>query len=195
MNKVFFTADTHFGQERALILSRRPFRSVKEMDDYMVDQWNGIIGPNDDVYHLGDFGDYSFRPKLNGNIHLILGNYDKDFTVVHRTDKKILKKMESYFIDIHTYTTLRIDDLNTDTENIIKDKVNILYLVHRPNDCIKDVSKVYNLFGHIHGRQKVKRYGIDVGVDANFFRPMSADDVVFYINAIVNGYYDDNVFE
>ena len=194
MNKVFFTADTHFGQERALILSKRPFRSVKEMDDYMVDQWNGIIGPNDDVYHLGDFGDYSFRPKLNGNIHLILGNYDKDFIDAHRTDKEILKMMKRYFIDIRTDTTLRIDDLNTDIESV-KDKVNTLYLVHRPNDCIKDKSTVFNLFGHIHGRQKVKRYGIDVGVDANFFRPMSADDVVFYINAIVNGYYDDNVFE
>lgn len=95
MNKVFFTADTHFGQERALILSKRPFRSVKEMDDYMVDQWNDTIGPNDDVYHLGDFGDYSFRPKLNGNIHLILGNYDKDFTDIYRIDKKYLKRWKA----------------------------------------------------------------------------------------------------
>ena len=194
MNKVFFTADTHFGQERALILSKRPFRSVKEMDDYMVDQWNGIIGPNDDVYHLGDFGDYSFRPKLNGNIHLILGNYDESFINTHKADIETLEMMKNYFIEIYSSNVLRIEYLNTNIENI-KDKVDTLYLVHRPNDCIKDVSKVYNLFGHIHGRQKVKRYGIDVGVDANFFRPMSADDVVFYINAIVNGYYDDNVFE
>lgn len=41
MNKVFFTADTHFGQERALTLSRRPFKSVKEMDEYMM--INGMI--------------------------------------------------------------------------------------------------------------------------------------------------------
>ena len=28
--KIFFTSDTHFGSERILSLSRRPFKTVKE---------------------------------------------------------------------------------------------------------------------------------------------------------------------
>lgn len=194
MNKVFFTADTHFGQERALTLSRRPFKSVKDMDEYMIEQWNDIVGPNDYVYHLGDFGDYSIRPRLNGNIHLILGNYDISFIDTIKADEEKLEMLKSYFIDIDNSAVLKIEDLNTNIENI-KDKVSTLYMVHKPIDCVRDISIAFNLFGHIHGRQKVKRYGIDVGVDANFFRPMSADDVVFYMNAIVNGYYDNNIYE
>ena len=36
----YFTADTHFGQERTLQLSRRPFVDVEEMDLTMVSNWN-----------------------------------------------------------------------------------------------------------------------------------------------------------
>lgn len=113
---------------------------------------------------------------------------------MNKADKEKLEMLKSYFIDIDNSAVLKIEDLNTNIESI-KDKVRTLYMVHRPIDCIRDISTAFNLFGHIHGRQKVKRYGIDVGVDANFFRPMSADDVVFYMNAIVNGYYDNNVYE
>ena len=41
---------------------------------------------------------------------------------------------------------------------------------------------------------KVKKFGIDVGVDANNYEPMSLADVRFYINAIDKGYYDDDVW-
>ena len=64
-------------------------------------------------------------------------------------------------------------------------------------DCLKDIedlSKEFFLFGHIHGRQFIKKFGIDVGVDCNHFRPMSWDDVLFYQNAMVKKYYDENVF-
>ena len=50
------------------------------------------------------------------------------------------------------------------------------------------------IFGHIHGRQKIKKFGIDVGVDGNNYTPVSDDEVLFYINAIRKGYYDDEVW-
>ena len=62
------------------------------------------------------------------------------------------------------------------------------YLSHEP-------PKIgHSLFGHIHGRQLVKRYGLDVGVDGHHFYPVSIKDVEFYKTAIEK-YYDDNVFE
>ena len=70
MCKIFFSADTHFGSQRTLELSKRPFKNVETMNEEIVRLWNEIIGPNDKVYHLGDFGDYNFVKRLNGNISL-----------------------------------------------------------------------------------------------------------------------------
>ena len=51
------------------------------------------------------------------------------------------------------------------------------------------------LFGHIHGRQKVKPWeGLDVGVDSNNFTPCSIQDIEFYRNALEKGYYDEEVW-
>lgn len=76
--KIFFTSDTHFGSQRALELSKRPFRDVNEMDWTMIERWNSIVKPNDVVYHLGDFGESWPAQYLNGKIKLILGNYERD---------------------------------------------------------------------------------------------------------------------
>lgn len=63
-------------------------------------------------------------------------------------------------------------------------------LVHEPMNS----TKKYNLFGHIHGRQMIKRFGLDVGVDVHGFAPMSAEEVEFFLNALEKGYYDAEVF-
>ena len=63
-------------------------------------------------------------------------------------------------------------------------------MMHEPENYDK---KCFNLFGHIHGRQMVKRFGLDVGVDCHHFKPISIKDVLFYKTAIEK-YYDNNVF-
>ena len=72
-----FTADTHFGQERTLRLSKRPFDSVTEMDRALVNNWNRTVSKNDTVFVLGDFGQFHYTKFLNGNIYLIQGNYSR----------------------------------------------------------------------------------------------------------------------
>ena len=56
MSKIWFTSDTHFSSERTLELSKRPFKSVEEMDKILIENWNSVVGQNDTVYHIGDFG-------------------------------------------------------------------------------------------------------------------------------------------
>ena len=56
------------------------------------------------------------------------------------------------------------------------------------------VNPVYNLFGHIHGLRKITKYGLNVGVDANNYSPVTCDTVEFYLNALINHKYDENVF-
>lgn len=51
----FFTSGTHFSDHRTINVHRRPFASVGEMDEVLVRNWNAVIEPEDDVWHLGDF--------------------------------------------------------------------------------------------------------------------------------------------
>lgn len=51
----FYVADTHFGHEAIIGHCSRPFSSVSQMDDAMVDAWNSVVSNQDLVYHLGDF--------------------------------------------------------------------------------------------------------------------------------------------
>ena len=75
---IYITADHHFGHANIIKHCDRPFDTVAEMDECLADNWNGVVGPNDTVYHLGDLVCYSNRrPKLNGNITLVWGNHDK----------------------------------------------------------------------------------------------------------------------
>lgn len=172
----FFTADTHFGSDRTLSLSKRPFSSVKEMDDELIHLWNFIVSKTDKIYHLGDFGNYEMAKYLNGEIILILGNYEiKDIN-----EGKIKKEdLTSIYGFSEVYDNFRIPELNN------------IFATHCPLDCKKDE---FNIFGHIHGRQLCKRYGLDVGTDGHHFRPIDVGDVLFYKEAIEK-YYDENVFD
>ena len=78
----FFTSDTHFGDHRVLNLYPRPFGGVAEMDAALVERWNAVVGPQDEIWHLGDFamtarGAEAVLARLNGRKHLVTGNNDR----------------------------------------------------------------------------------------------------------------------
>jgi len=80
----FYTSDSHFGHPGMLSFGGRPFASVDEMDQFLMDQWNRTVGPDDIIYHLGDFAVGDRDPvrikrifnELKGRKYLILGNHD-----------------------------------------------------------------------------------------------------------------------
>lgn len=173
---IYFTADTHFGSQRTLELSRRPFKNVEEMDEELIRLWNETVTENDTVYHIGDFGNYGVLKRLNGKVILLLGNYElKDI----EEGKLTIEALKNEYGFAEVYENLRIEELNN------------IFATHCPNDCKKDE---FNLFAHIHGRQLCKRYGLDVGTDGHHFRPISKDTILFYKTAIEQ-FYDENVFE
>ena len=184
---IYFTSDTHFGQERTLVLSKRPFTSVEEMDRIMIANWNSIVKHDNIVFHLGDFGNYEVAKQLNGDIYLILGNYERKDIEEGKISIDELQYKYGFKVigdeDIYKLPEkLRLLDPTAEPLNI--------QLQHEPSKCDKNM---FNLFGHIHGRQMVKRFGLDVGVDCHHFKPVSFKDVLFYKEAIEK-HYDEEVF-
>jgi calcineurin-like phosphoesterase family protein len=175
--RVWFTADTHFGHQRTLELSKRPFDSIEEHDRELVKLWNQTVGENDVVFHLGDFGDYGVREFLNGNIILLYGNYERDEFMNDGSAARQTLKQKYGFADVNDGVWMDIPALGD------------IRMVHEPGS---NPGK-FTLFGHIHKLQMVRHGGLNVGVDCHNFRPIDLATVNFYRNAIEN-HYDDYVF-
>lgn len=78
---IFFTGCQHFGHERIIDLAGRPFSSVDEMNEALVDRWNARVADTDLVYILGDVtwrNDLQhWMGRLRGMKYIVLGNHDK----------------------------------------------------------------------------------------------------------------------
>ena len=82
----FTISDLHFGHKN--ILTYEKIRkdlfgdSVEKMNEYLIEKWNKTVDPEDHVYYVGDFSfsnnslTKELISKLNGHIHLIMGNHD-----------------------------------------------------------------------------------------------------------------------
>lgn len=85
---IWVISDTHLNHRNILNFIDeegnrvRPFGSVNEMNEKIIDRWNSVVKPGDKVYHLGDvaFGSKKEFPdlwaKFNGKKRLIVGNHD-----------------------------------------------------------------------------------------------------------------------
>ena len=88
--KLFFTADVHLGHEKIIQHDGRPFSTVQEMDEALIDNWNSVVGEDDRIWCLGDLVFRSQAPfmyylsRLNGKIHFIRGNHDDSDAWKHR---------------------------------------------------------------------------------------------------------------
>lgn len=157
---VFFTADTHFGHAAIIRLCNRPFSSVAEMDAAMTETWNATVGPDDTVYHLGDFAfkgskvATGYLEALNGQIVLIKGNHDTANTA------KLPRWEAAYDL-----LELSLDGVK-------------LSLCHYP---LLEWPGAYrgavHLHGHTHGRIGPNRQRCDVGVDVWGYRPVGLAEI------------------
>lgn len=80
--ETFFIGDTHFGHKNILVYEKdsRPFLTMEEHNEALVNNWNKKVSKKDVVWHLGDFcfgkQNISIASQLNGDKRLILGNHD-----------------------------------------------------------------------------------------------------------------------
>jgi len=73
---VFFTADPHFDGGDILRYENRPFNSVEQMNEAIVNKWNELVTDKDEVYLVGDVGNPEYIARLKGKKYLIKGNHD-----------------------------------------------------------------------------------------------------------------------
>lgn len=183
MNKIFVTADTHFGHNKEFLYKPRGFNSILEHDQAIIKNWNSVVDKDDDVYLLGDvmLGDNEYGKncvkQLNGKIHVILGNHctaARERIYVEELDNIV----EVKYATIIKYGKCRF------------------YLSHYPTmtsnyDDAHFNQRLFNLYGHTH--QKTNFYNdmfciYHVGADSHNCTPVLIDDI---INEMREKYLED----
>lgn len=82
MPEKFYISDLHFGHKNILRFDSRPFFTLEEMKEALIENWNKVVKKNDEVYVLGDmFWNNKEAPaileRLKGKKFLVLGNHDR----------------------------------------------------------------------------------------------------------------------
>lgn len=195
---MFFTSDTHFGHPNVIIYDRRPFKAANcscipktdtergrgcracadLMDSVIIDNWNSVVGPKDDVWHLGDFCYRNEKPaewylkQLKGRIHIIFGNHDKEA-------KLIAGKFASYYGSLSK-------EKGPSYSCAVELKFNhqlIIMSHYSARTWLSSHRGAWHLFGHSHGSLPNMNKSMDVGVNSHGYAPVSFDKVKAYMDA------------
>jgi calcineurin-like phosphoesterase family protein len=168
--RTWFTSDHHFDHRNIVTYCNRPWETVEEMNEALVERWNMRVAPADEVYVLGDFTlhgkperiDY-WLARLNGTKHLIRGNHD---------NRRASAKAAGWA------SVRELADVTVENRK--------LRLFHYP---IHDwPGPRLLLHGHCHGTRgtvragRFKRYEtacmVDVGVDVWGYQPVSLTEIL-----------------
>lgn len=144
----FYISDLHLGHKRVLRMDDRPFETLDEMNNAIINNWNSRVGNNDTVYILGDIAwsnseAYKVISQLTGTKVLILGNHDK-----------LNDGLKGLFSEIVDYKVINDN---------YKGKNNQLVLSHYPiAHWYNQFRNSIHLYGHVHSNKDwiaYKKYG------------------------------------
>jgi calcineurin-like phosphoesterase family protein len=183
MANIFFGSDPHFGHANMMKFivhaldcpkrlpglnegateascdcpKMRPFASVEEMDEFMVQEHNKIVRPPDKFYCLGDvaIGKNHIKTigRLNGHKRLVRGNHDIF------PDKYYTPFFESIY-----------------GSRVFEDMI----LTHIPIHPESLKQKWTNVHGHVHNNVPALHFGVkylNISVEVTDYRPLAIEEV------------------
>ena len=166
----WFISDTHFFHVNILKFTNsdgvkiRPFNTLEEMHETMIQNWNSVVKDNDYVYHLGDVTfryDGAFNnlmSRLKGKKRLIVGNHDKIWnSALQKNFEKVdIWKGFREFNFTASHFKLRLDTLR---------------------------DGAFNVHGHTHGHSDPDGHYRNVCVEVRNYTPVNIDTLAEEIKA------------
>lgn len=168
---IYYTADLHFGHENVLKFDGRPFETIEEHDNFLIERWNETVRPEDQVYILGDFcmrakkSPLEYLRKLNGRKYLIKGNHDSGLL----KDPEVVKEFEwiekMYFVKDGDYR---------------------IVLCHFPiAEWNKYNTGSWHIYGHIHNKRgrafeymRKEERALNAGIMINHYVPVTMEQLI-----------------
>ncbi len=159
--KVWVWSDLHFGHKNIIRFSDRPFYSIPQMDEALIENFNKHVQPNDISIWVGDIAFYpddvanQILHRCNGYKIQVIGNHD--------FSKKKLKKL--HFNETHIVYNLTIDGTT-------------VAFTHYPMDNLP--SGWINIHGHVHkGKPDKAATNRHINVNCEFinYEPIGLDQL------------------
>ncbi len=176
----FFISDTHFYHSNIIRFAERPFKSVEEMNQVMIDKWNARVGKHDTVFHLGDIGFFKSPQQmqdtmslLNGRKILIKGNHDRYTNSQYRNAGFEEIYNDWMFYPIHE-------------DGQVKEWFE---LTHKPSVLSP---KNIILCGHIHQQFVYQGNNLNMSVEVWGYQPVILEEIQFRISWLRENVYDTN---
>lgn len=172
MRNYWFISDTHFFHDNILKFvdekghKIRPFKSIEEMHEVMVENWNSVVADGDYVYHLGDVtfkynGAFNnLMHRLKGKKRLIVGNHDKIWNPCLQSNFEKVELWKGFHENNFTasHMPLRLDGLRDGN---------------------------FNVHGHVHKNSLADKHYLNVSVEVRDYTPVSLDTLTTEIKRVV----------
>lgn len=166
---IFLTSDWHFNHDKTFIYEPRNFSTKEEHNLAIITLHNEVVSPDDDVYVLGDLmlGDnkegIELIKKMNGNLHIILGNHDTSNRIKEYKNCPNVKSIQYAY-------RLKHGKWN-------------FYLSHCPMVVAHeedDKEKLWSLHGHTHSKNKFCDipHCYNVALDAHYCCPVKIEKII-----------------
>lgn len=172
-DKVWFTSDLHFWHKNICKYCNRPYNTIEEMNQSIIDNWNSVVKDDDIVYLLGDMGFCgieklrSLISQLKGHIRLVQGNHDSDKVVNRLIEEGLIEGVATL-----CYIMITGDEECPDQE---------LTLCHFPMiDWANKERGAWMIHGHQHQLPNTPSCSYahwDVGLDKNNMMPVSFEQL------------------
>ena len=152
---LFAISDLHFGHNNVIEYDGRPFGSIDQMNEALIENWNNTVGPTDTVFVLGDFslrGETWPLDQLAGHLHLIWGNHDTNKVRNHP------RWLTSDYYKSQKHGGVRF------------------HMTHAPHESwFGSGHGSIHLHGHCHGKMRKRPNRWDMWVGNWDYRPQSMD--------------------
>lgn len=167
---IYLSSDLHIGHDREFIWKVRGFSSIEDMNESIIENFNSIVKPDDELYLLGDLclgpdleNNREYLSRLNGRLHLVYGNHDTE------RRKQMYQELPNFVEATHAMA--------------IKYRKYHFYLSHYPTlvGNFEERRKLYCLCGHLHTDNKFLQMSdciYHVDPEAHNCYPISIDDVI-----------------
>lgn len=170
IGNIWFCSDQHFGHKNIIKLSNRPYSSVEQMDEDLIEKHNKLVKKDEPVYLLGDacwnqsYENYKrIFTRLNGRIFYILGNHcNKQNLIRCKKDGLLMDVRESQILNIGSDT---------------------IHLTHYPLlEWFNFHRNGIHLHGHTHANLNDYCRSTDVSIDAWELGPVEFSELKQYID-------------
>ncbi len=187
---IYFTSDLHLGHDNAIEFKRRPFANVEEMNQKLIRNINETVGPNDELWVLGDFSYKINKEQVRQlrreiqcrHVHLIYGNHDKDYSSDHIFQSvqyyKELKTAYGKFVLFH-YPILEWNAAHYGSIHL-HGHIHSTGEYNAENLKKKYIDRIQSNHLSRHDELNLRIY--DVGVDANHYYPVSLEKIAQIMN-------------